>query len=143
MAVVPQQFCPDTVNTFSMMARGSSIPGHILTTHLPQPRSKKGDGPLVHREIYFKPKNSKATLPAQTNCLPALMAGAEVDAIDFKPEEDDLMDDDTTMDDGNADIFPTPSPKLKSTIMGGTSRLDDGGPDKTKRRGFRKETDTE
>jgi hypothetical protein len=73
----------------------------------------------VHREIYFKPNNSKATLPAQTTYPLALMAGAEVDAMDFEPEEDDLMDDDTTMDGGNADIVPTPTPKLKSTIMGG------------------------
>jgi hypothetical protein len=126
-----------------MMARGSSIPGHILTTHLPPPRRKKGDGPLVHREIYFKPKNSKATLPAQRTCPVALMAGAEVDAMDSEPEEDDLMDDDTTMDDGNAETVPTPAPKLKSTITGRTSRLSDGGPDNTKRRSFRKETDVE
>jgi hypothetical protein len=46
-----------------------------------------------------------------------------------------------TMDDGNAETVPTPAPKLKSTIMGGTSRLSDGGPDNTKRRSFRKETD--
>jgi hypothetical protein len=126
-----------------MMARGSSIPGHILTTHLPPPRNKKEDGPLVHREIYFKPKNSKATLPAQTTYSPALMAGAEVDAIDFELEEDDLMDDDTKMDDGNADVVPTPTPKLKSTITGYTSRLGDDSPNNTKRRGFRKETDVE
>jgi hypothetical protein len=119
-----------------MMTRGSSIPGHILTTYLPPPRRKKGDGPLVHREIYFKPKNSKATLPTQTTCPPALMVGVEVDAIDFEPEEDDLMDDETKMDDGNANVVPTPTPKLKSTIMGDTSRLNDGGLDNTKRRGF-------
>jgi hypothetical protein len=124
------------------MARGSTIPGHILTTHLPPPRRKKGDGPLVHREIYFKPKNSKATLPAQRTCPVALMAGAEVDVMDSEPEEDDLMGDDTTMDDGNAETVPTPAPKLKSTITGGTSRLSDGGPDNTKR-SFRKETDVE
>jgi hypothetical protein len=124
------------------MARGSSILGHILTTHLPPPRSKKGDGPLVHREIYFKPKNSKETLPAQRTCPVALMVGAEVDVMDFEPEEDDLMDDDMTMDDVNAETVPTPVPKLKSTIMGGTSRLSDGGPDNTKR-SFRKETDVE
>jgi hypothetical protein len=70
-----------------MMARGSSIPGHILTTHLPPPRRKKGDGPLVHREIYFKPKNSKATLPAQRTCPVALMAGAEVDVMDSEPKK--------------------------------------------------------
>jgi hypothetical protein len=126
-----------------MMTRGSSTPGHILTTHLPPPRSKIKDGPLVHREIYFKPKNSKATPLAQTACLPALMVGAEVDAVDFEPRKADLMDDDTTMDDGNADVVPTPTPKLKSTITGGTSRLRDGGSDKTKRRGFRKEIDVE
>jgi hypothetical protein len=122
------------------MARGSTIPGHILTTHLPPPRRKKGDGPLVHREIYFKPKNSKATLPAQRTCPVAFMAGAEVDVMNSEPEEDDLMGDDTTMDDGNAETLPTPAPKLKSTITDGTSRLGDGGPDNTKR-SFRKETD--
>jgi hypothetical protein len=53
------------------------------------------------------------------------------------------MGDDMSMDDGNEDIFPTSAPKLKSTIMGGTSRLDDGGHEKTKRRGFIKETDAE
>jgi hypothetical protein len=103
-----------------MMARGTSIPGHILTTHLPPPRRKKGDGPLVHREIYFKPNNSNATLPAQTTFRLALIPGADVDAMDFEPEEDDLMDDDTTMDDGNAETGPTTTPKLKSTIMGAT-----------------------
>jgi hypothetical protein len=122
------------------MARGSTIPGHILTIHLPPPRSKKGDGPLVHREIYFKPKNSKATLPAHRTCPLAFMAVAEVDVMNSEPEEDDLMGDDTTMHDGNAENLPTPAPKLKSTIMDGTSRLDDGDPDNTKS-SFRKETD--
>ena len=63
--------------------------------------------------------------------------------MNFEPKEDDLMDDDTTMDDGNADTLPTPAPKLKSTITGGTSQLNDGGPDNSKRRIFRKETDAE
>jgi hypothetical protein len=71
------------------------------------------------------------------------MVGAEVDANDFELEEDDLMDDDTTMDDGNADLVPTLAPKFKSTIMDITSWISDGGPDNTKRRGFRKETDVE
>jgi hypothetical protein len=61
-----------------MMARGSSILGHILTTHLPPPRSKKGYGSLVHREIYFKPENSKETLPTQRTCPVALMVSIEV-----------------------------------------------------------------
>jgi hypothetical protein len=61
---------------------------------------------LVHQEIYFKPKNSKATLPAQRTYPIALMVGAEVDVMDSELEEYDLMDDDTTMDDGNADIVP-------------------------------------
>jgi hypothetical protein len=124
------------------MARGSTIPGHILTIHLPPPRRKQGDGPLVHREIYFKPKNSMATLAAQRTCPLAFMVVAEVDAMNSEPEEDDLMDDDTTMDDGNAENLPTPAPKLKSTITNGTSRLGDGGDDNTKR-SFRKETDGE
>jgi RNA-binding protein 8A len=98
---------------------------------------------LVCREIYFKPKNSKATPPTQTTCPLALMANAEVDADDFESEEDDLMDGDKTMDDGNVDIVPTSAPKLKSTITGGTFQLSDGGPDKTEGRGFRKETDAE
>jgi hypothetical protein len=93
-----------------MMAKGSNIPGHIIATHLSPARRKKRDGPLVHLEIYFKPNNSKATPPAQTNCLPTLMVGVEVVAIDFKPEEDDLMDDDTKMDDGNEDVVPTLAP---------------------------------
>jgi RNA-binding protein 8A len=53
------------------------------------------------------------------------------------------MDDDMMMDDGNADVVPTPTPKLKSTIMGGTSRLGNGRTNKTKGRGLRKETNTE
>ena len=58
--------------------------------------------------------------------------------VDFEREDDDLMDDDMEMDDVNAYIFPTPMPKLKSTIMGGTSQLDDGSPSKSKGSGFRK-----
>jgi hypothetical protein len=66
------------------------------------------------------------------------MAGTEVDVVDFEPREDHMMDDDIEMDNGNAYVVPTPMPKLKSIIMGGTSQLGDGGPDKIKRRGFRK-----
>jgi hypothetical protein len=78
----------------------------------------------MHREIYFKPNNSKATPPTQTTCPPALMDGVEVDAVDFELGEDDLMDNDSAMDDGNANDVPTPAPKLKSTIIGGTSWLE-------------------
>jgi hypothetical protein len=124
------------------MARGSTIPGHILTIHLPSPRSKKGDGPLLHREIYFKPKNSITTLASQRTCPVAVIAIAKVDAMNFEPEEDDLMDNDTAMDDGNAENIPTPAPKLKSTIMNKHSRLSDRSDDNTKR-SFRKETDSE
>jgi hypothetical protein len=84
------------------MARGSTIPGHILTIHLPLLWSKQGDGPFVRREIYFKPKNSMKTLASQRTCPLAFMAFAEVDAMNFELEEDDPMDDDTTVDDGNA-----------------------------------------
>jgi hypothetical protein len=71
------------------------------------------------------------------------MVGIEVDVVNFKLKEDGLMDDDMKMDDGNVDIVPTTAPKFKSTITGGTSHLSDGGPNKTKGRGFRKETDVE
>jgi hypothetical protein len=104
-----------------MMARGTSIPEHILTTHLPPPMRNKGDYPLVHREIYFKQKNSNETLYAQTTFQLALIPGADVDAMDFELEEDDLMDDDMTMDHGNVETGPTTTPKLKSTITGDTS----------------------
>ncbi|KAH9304151.1 hypothetical protein KI387_008555, partial [Taxus chinensis] len=78
------------------------------------------------------------------------MAGAEVDAVDSEPEEDDLMDDDATMDEGNAnvkvDTVPSVlSPKLKSTIIGTASQLQlsdghgCGPPKKKKGRGFREE----
>jgi hypothetical protein len=71
------------------------------------------------------------------------MAGVEFDVMDSKLEEDDLMVDDTTMDDGNAETVPTPMPKLKSTITDITSHLSGGNPDNTKRKSFRKETDVE
>jgi hypothetical protein len=78
-----------------MMTKTFSGPGNILTTHLLLPRRKEGDVPLVCQEIYFKPKNSNATPPS-------------------------LMDDtDLVMDDGNADVVPTPTPKFKSSIRGG------------------------
>ena len=125
-----------------MMTIGSSTPGHILTTHLPPPRRKKGDGLLVHREIYFKPKNSKATLPVQRTSPVTFMAGAQVDVMDSEMEEDDLMGNDTTMDDGNVETLPTHAPKLKSTIANRISWLGDGGPDNTKR-SFRKDTNVE
>jgi hypothetical protein len=36
--------------------------------------------------------------------------------MNSEPEEDDLMDDDTKMEDGNEENLPTHAPKLKSTI---------------------------
>jgi hypothetical protein len=104
-----------------MMARGSIILGNILTTHLPPPRRKKGDGSLVHRDIYFKPKNSKANLPAHRTCPVAFMVVAEVDVMNSELEEHDLMGDDMAIDAGNAKNLPTLAPKLKSTITDGTS----------------------
>ncbi|XP_058199249.1 RNA-binding protein Y14A-like [Rhododendron vialii] len=55
------------------------------------------------------------------------MANVDVEAVDFEPEEDDLMDDDGAVD-ADAAIIP----KLKSAITG-------GGPKRTKGRGFREE----
>ncbi|XP_059280331.1 RNA-binding protein Y14A-like [Lycium ferocissimum] len=59
------------------------------------------------------------------------MANAEVEAVDFEPEEDDLMDEDV-----DATSSPT-IPKLKSAITGGGSSS--SAPKKTKGRGFREE----
>lgn len=59
------------------------------------------------------------------------MANAEVEAVDFEPEEDDLMDEDV-----DASSSPRATiPKLKSSITGGSS----SAPKKTKGRGFREE----
>ncbi|EEF48926.1 RNA-binding protein Y14 [Ricinus communis] len=68
------------------------------------------------------------------------MANADAEAVDFEPEEDDLMDEDGGVD---ADASPrAPLPKLKSAITGGAaSSL--SAPRKTKGRGFREEADAD
>lgn len=61
------------------------------------------------------------------------MAIPEVEAVDFEPEDDDLMDEDV-----DAAAAPTaPIPKLKSAITGSSSF---SAPKKTKGRGFREES---
>ncbi|CAM6032887.1 unnamed protein product [Sphagnum compactum] len=71
------------------------------------------------------------------------MATAEVDAVDFEPEEDDLLDDDVPMED--VEVVTAQAPKLKSTITttgsGATSVGGGAGAAgrKTKGRGFREE----
>ncbi|KAL8263359.1 hypothetical protein R6Q59_024708 [Mikania micrantha] len=61
---------------------------------------------------------------------------ADVDALDFDPDDDDLMDEDAAFDvDASSHI-----PKLKSAITGGSFT---DAPKKTKGRGFRQETDAE
>lgn len=60
-----------------------------------------------------------------------MASGAEAEAVDFEPEEDDLMDEDG----GGIETDPSPLPKLKSTITSNAP------PKKTKGRGFREETD--
>eukprot|EP00250_Pteridium_aquilinum_P015748 c22741_g1_i1 orf=191-817(+) len=74
------------------------------------------------------------------------MATLDMDAVDFEPDvEDDLLDDDTAMEEGEA--VPAPAaPKLKSTITGGsagTSQAGLGALKKTKGRGFRDRADVE
>ncbi|XP_068660090.1 RNA-binding protein Y14-like [Aristolochia californica] len=72
------------------------------------------------------------------------MATADVEAVDFEPEEDDLMDEEGTMD---VETSPrAPLPKLKSAITGASSSFpgaDFSAPKKTKGRGFREEVDSE
>ena len=62
------------------------------------------------------------------------MANADVEAVDFEPEDDDLMDEDAA---GDASPQP-PMPKLKSAIAAGAS-TSLSGPKKTKGRGFRED----
>ncbi|XP_021751497.1 RNA-binding protein Y14-like [Chenopodium quinoa] len=67
------------------------------------------------------------------------MAAPDVEAVDFEPEEDDLMDEDGGA--GDVDGSPRAShPKLKSAIAGGSAA---GFVKKTKGRGFREEADAE
>ncbi|CAI9761619.1 unnamed protein product [Fraxinus pennsylvanica] len=68
------------------------------------------------------------------------MANVEAEAVDFEPEEDDLMDED--IGDGNASSPNRGAnvPRLKSAITGGLSST---APKKTKGRGFRGEASTE
>ncbi|KAJ3695774.1 hypothetical protein LUZ60_001151 [Juncus effusus] len=63
-----------------------------------------------------------------------MAANAEVEAVDFESDGEDLMDDDG---------LPTqaPAPKLRSAITGGEPGS--GGPRRTKGRGFREETSFE
>ncbi|KAH7838505.1 hypothetical protein Vadar_027393 [Vaccinium darrowii] len=56
---------------------------------------------------------------------------ADVEAVDFEPEDDDLMD-----EDGAIDVDSAPLPKLKSAITGGGAAA---APKRTKGRGFREE----
>ena len=83
------------------------------------------------------------TLATQRTYPLAVMPVTELYAMNSKLEEDDLIDNDMIMDDGNAENIPTPRPKLKSTITDKTSRPNDGGPDNTKIKSFIKETDVE
>ncbi|KAJ7534130.1 hypothetical protein O6H91_13G081000 [Diphasiastrum complanatum] len=80
------------------------------------------------------------------------MAGADVEVVDFEPEDEDLLDEDVQMEDADA---PAPPPKLKSTITAGRAaaatagggsemmNIAGGGPKKTKGRGFRDEAAVE
>jgi RNA-binding protein 8A len=56
---------------------------------------------------------------------------ADVEAVDFEPEDDDLMD-----EEGAIDVDSAPLPKLKSAITGGGAAA---APKRTKGRGFREE----
>ncbi|KAJ8770940.1 hypothetical protein K2173_022112 [Erythroxylum novogranatense] len=65
------------------------------------------------------------------------MANADAEAVDFEPEDDDLMDDDI-----DASPRAAHPPKLKSAITGGASSFSPA-PKKTKGRGFREEADAD
>ncbi|CAL0332037.1 unnamed protein product [Lupinus luteus] len=67
------------------------------------------------------------------------MAAPDGEALDFEPEDDDLMDEDAAVDAADASPSAPPLPKLKSAITSSSSL---SAPKKTKGRGFRQETDT-
>lgn len=70
-----------------------------------------------------------------------MATAADVDALDFEPDDDDLMDEDAAVDvDASSPRASAPIPKLKSAITGGSAAA---APKKTKGRGFREETDAE
>ncbi|GAB2277043.1 RNA-binding protein [Dionaea muscipula] len=67
------------------------------------------------------------------------MAAVDVEAVDFEPEEDDLMDEDGAAEEPSP---RAPFAKLKSAITGGSSSTFDSLPKKTKGRGFVEATDS-
>jgi RNA-binding protein 8A len=69
------------------------------------------------------------------------MANADVEAVDFEPEEDDLMDEDGAVDAEPSASPRAPLPKLKSAITGASASL--SAPKKTKGRGFREDPNAE
>ncbi|KAL9261682.1 RNA-binding protein Y14-like protein [Drosera capensis] len=71
------------------------------------------------------------------------MATAEAEAVDFEPEEDDLMDEDGVADDVSPAAAAAPIPKLKSAITGGGGGSSSLVPKKTKGRGFGEGVDAE
>ncbi|CAL5350846.1 unnamed protein product [Camellia sinensis] len=71
------------------------------------------------------------------------MANADVEAVDFEPKDDDLMDKDGIVD-VDAASPRAPLPKLKFAITGGFSAFAAAtAPKKTKGRGFQEESDAD
>ncbi|CAN1158301.1 RNA-binding protein Y14 [Linum perenne] len=70
------------------------------------------------------------------------MANVEAEAVDFEPEEDDLMDEEGAVEVDASSPRAQQQPKLKSAITGGAS-TSLAAPKKTKGRGFREEADAE
>lgn len=68
------------------------------------------------------------------------MANVEAEAVDFEPEEDDLMDEDIGDGGASSPNRGANVPRLKSAITGGLSA---SAPKKTKGRGFRGEASSE
>ena len=139
MAAVRHQFCRDTINTFGHDDQNFHCSREYSYYSSPSTQEKKRRWSLGAPRDIFQAKEFQGNLACSEN-MPSCIDGWRRGWFHgFKPEEDDLIGNDTTMDDWNVETIPTPAPKLKSTIMDGTSRLSDGGPDKTKR-SFRKET---
>lgn len=97
-------------------------------------------GELFQILVYIGQKSRSPTSETPTSRSPTClrerereeMANTEVEALDFEPEDDNLMD-----EDGGVDADAAPLPKLKSAITGGGA----SAPKRIKGRGFRQETD--
>lgn len=95
--------------------------------------------PYIQTIITLPIKKPQPIAAVQNHRTPAMANATEIDTIDFEPDDDDLMEEETAVEiDASSPRVSSHIPKLKSAITGG---LGLGVGKKTKGRGFREETD--